>query len=110
MNNQLQYSKVSSKEELLEKMNEREHYILVDENLKQEVIKLLNTTLSDEELMGAELGSAGSIGLFSEVLYQIFNFFSGKSKIDRRLESSIRQYRHKMKDREVLLYHKQLDY
>lgn len=60
--------------------------------------------------MGAELGSHGAIGIWSEIFYQIIQFFSGKSKIERELESSIRQYKYTYQNDQLLLYLKQLDY
>lgn len=97
-------------EELLEKMNERKFYILIKGELNEKVKDLLRTTLSDENLMGAELGSAGTISLFAEVIYQILSKLSGKSKIDRKLESKIRQYNFKIEQGNILLYLRQLDY
>lgn len=101
---------VWNEEELLEKMNKREFYILIKGDLNAKVKDLLKTTLSDEELMGIELGSAGSVSLFAEIIYQILNTFSGKSKMDRTLESKIRQYNFKIKNGNILLYLRQLDY
>ena len=104
------YHEVWNAEELLEKMNERKFYILVKGELNEKVKDLLRTTLSDEELMGAELGSAGTISLFAEIIYQILNKLSGKSKIDRDLESKIRLYNFKIEEGNILLYLRQLDY
>ena len=105
-----QYYEVSTKAELLQRMKERKHYILITDELDADVRKLLKTTLSDEELMGIELGSAGTTGIVAEGIYQILNAFSKKPKIDRQLESAIRQYRFKLEKNQILLYHKQLDY
>nr|WP_300006223.1 hypothetical protein [Tissierella sp.] len=110
MEKQNNYYEVSNKEKLLERMKERKDYILIKGDLKQDVKELLKTTLSDKELMGLELGSAGSIGISAEIFYQIFNYFSDKPKIDKKLESSIRQYRYKIEDGDILLYHRHLDY
>lgn len=104
------YYEVSTQEELLEKMKERKHYILIKDELQPKVKELLKTTFSDEELMGAELGSGGTVGFFAEILYQIISYFNKKSKMDRKLESAIRQYKYKIEDENVLLYHRQLDY
>lgn len=104
------HHEVWNEEELLEKMNERKFYILIQGKLNEKVKKLLQTTLSDADLMGAELGSAGTISLFAEVVYQILNKFSGKSKMDRTLESKIRQYNFKFENGNILLYLRQLDY
>lgn len=104
------HHEVWNEEELLEKMNERAFYILIKGDLNQKVKSLLKTTLSDEELMGSELGSAGTISLLSEAIYQVLNKFSGKSKIERSLESKIRQYNFKFDNGNILLYLRQLDY
>lgn len=104
------HHEVWNEEELLEKMNERAFYILIKGDLNQKVKSLLKTTLSDEELMGSELGSAGTLSLLSEAIYQVLNKFSGKSKIERSLESKIRQYNFKFDNGNILLYLRQLDY
>lgn len=110
MDNKKIHHEVWNEEELLEKMNERKFYILVKGDLNEKVKDLLKTTLSDEELMGVELGSAGTVSLFAEIIYQILNTFSGKSKTDQTLESKIRQYNFKMESGNILLYLRQLDY
>lgn len=104
------YQEVSTEEELLEMMSKREFYILIIGDLNSKVKELLRTTLSDEELMGVELGSAGTISLLSEAIYKIISIAEGKPKLDRKLESKIRQYNFKIKDEQILLYLKQLDY
>lgn len=101
---------VWNEEELLEKMNERKFYILIKGELNEKVKELLKTKLSDEDIMGVELGSAGTVSLLSEVIYHILNKLSGKSKMDRTLESKIRQYNFKIENGNVLLYLRQLDY
>lgn len=104
------YCEVSNKEELLDKMKKKKEYILIKGKLNEDVKKLLKTTLSDEETMGLELGSAGAIGIPAEILYQIITYFKNKSNIDKKLESTIRQYKFRMEKENILLYHKQLDY
>lgn len=104
------HHEVWNEEELLNKMNERKFYILIKGDFNEKVKDLLRSTLSDEELMGVELGSAGTVSLFAEIIYQILNKLSGKSKIDRTLESKIRQYNFKMEQGNILLYLRQLDY
>lgn len=101
---------VRNEEELLEKMKNQEFYILVKDELNEKVKSLLRTKISDEGLMGAELGSAGTNSLLSEVIYKIVSFFKSDSKTERLLESKIRQYNFKMQEGEILLYLRQLDY
>lgn len=109
-NDQNVHHEVWNEEELLEQMNKRKFYILIKGEFNEKVRDLLKTTLSDEQLMGAELGSAGTLSLFAEVIYQILNKLSGKSKMDRALESKIRQYNFKIEQGNILLYLRQLDY
>lgn len=106
----MEIQKASTEEELLEKMNSREFYILITDELNEKVQKLLRTTLSDEELMGVELGSAGTLSLLAEIIYKIISTFNGKSKLDRQLENKIRQYKYKIVDKQILLYLRQVDY
>lgn len=104
------YQEVSTEEELLEKMISREFYILITGDLNEKVKELLQTSLSDKELMGTELGSAGTVSILSELIYKIITLLKGQSKMDRKLESKIRQYNFKMKNGQILLYLRQLDY
>ena len=97
------YHEVNTEEELLEKMQDQEFYILIKDDLNEKVKKLLRTRLSDEELMGAELGSAGTNSLLSEIIYKVITMRQIKSETERKLLSKIRQYNFKMKDEEILL-------
>lgn len=101
---------VRNEKELLEKMKKQEFYILVKDELNEKVKSLLRTKISDEGLMGAELGSAGTNSLLSEIIYKLVSYFKSDSKTERLLESKIRQYNFKMQEGEILLYLRQLDY
>lgn len=110
-NNSDSYYEAWNEEELLEGLRKREMSILIKGEYNSKVKKLVKTKLTDDELIGIELGTSGTIGLFSEVIYLILNSFSGQSKIDKKLESKIRQYNFKLDDdKNILLYLRQLDY
>ncbi len=102
----MSYQEVWNEEELLEKMNSQAFYILIKGDFNDKVKDLLRTTLSDEEIMKAELGFGGTIGLFAEIIYKILSTFNNKSKIERVLESKIRQYKLKM---EIGIFYSTLD-
>lgn len=105
------YYEAWNEEELLEGLQKREMHILIKGEYNNKVKKLVKTKLTDEELIGIELGSSGTSGLFSEVIYVILNLFNDQSKIDKKLESKIRQYNFKLdEDKNILLYLRQLDY
>lgn len=109
-NHEKKIYEVNNEEELLNRMKKQEFYILIKGDLNERVKELLRTKISDEGLMGAELGSAGTNSLLSEVIYKLVTFFKSDSKTERLLESKIRQYNFKMKNGEILLYLRQLDY
>ncbi|WP_414839602.1 hypothetical protein [Carnobacterium sp. TMP28] len=105
------YHDVRNDDELLEALRKREFYILIKGEYNDKVKKLVKTKLTDDELIGVELGSGGSLSLFSELIYLILNLFSKQSRIDKKLESKIRQYNFKLdNDKNLLLYLRQLDY
>lgn len=104
------FQEVRTEEELLDMMKNQEFYILIKGALNEKVKELLRTKISDEGLMGAELGSAGTNSLLSEIIYKIVMLFKEDSKTNRQLESKIRQYNFGVKDGEILLYLRQLDY
>lgn len=105
------YHEVWNEDELLENLRNREFNILIKGEYNEKVKQLVKTRLSDTEMIGLELGSGGSVSLFSELIYIILNLFSEQSKIDKQLESKIRQYNFKLDpDKNILLYLRQLDY
>lgn len=105
------YYEVWNEKELLEGLRNRESYILVKGEYKDNVKKLINTKLSDNELMGAELGSAGSLSILSELVHLLINSFSDQSKIEKQLENKIREYNFTLDDnKDILLYLRQFDF
>lgn len=105
------YHEVWNEDELLENLRNREFNILIKGEYNEKVKQLVKTRLSDTEMIGLELGSGGSVSLFSELIYIILNLFSEQAKIDKKLESKIRQYNFKLdEDKNILLYLRQLDY
>ena len=105
------YHEVWNQEELLESLRKREFYILIKGEYNEQVKQLVKTRLSDTELIGIQLGSGGSISLFSELIYIILNLFSEQTKIEKQLESKIKQYNFKLdENKDIFLYLRQLDY
>ena len=79
--------------------------------LRETVRKLLKTKLTDEELMGFELGSAGTGGILAELIYWISGLLSKQLKLQKDMESAIRKYNAKMNDdKNIVLYLRQMDY
>lgn len=105
------YYEAWNEKELLEGLSKKESYILVKGEYKDKVKKLINTKLSDDELMGAELGSAGSLTILSELVHLLINSFSDQSKTEKQLENKIREYNFKLDDnKDILLYLRQFDF
>lgn len=110
-NNIKSYYEVWNEKELLEGLRKKESHILVNGDYKDKVKKLINTKLSDDELMGAELGSAGSLTILSELVHLLINSFSDQSKTEKQLENKIREYNFKLDDnKDILLYLRQFDF
>lgn len=102
---------VHNKEELLAGLKRREESLVVKGKLRETVRDLLKTKLSDEELMGFELGSAGTGGIVAEIAYWIIGRFSKDSAMQKDLEAAIRQYNVKVDaDNNLVLYLRQMDY
>ena len=105
------YFEVLNEKDLLEAFQRKEDYILIKGEYNQEVKRLVDTKLSDEELLGLELGSSGLIYIFSELVYKLLNAFSDEPKTKRTLEYAIRQYNAKFDEKKrIILYLRQLDY
>ncbi|MGP6139083.1 hypothetical protein ACTVAI_02865 [Jeotgalibaca sp. A127] len=102
---------VQNEKELLAGLERREETLVVKGELRQKVRDLLKTKLSDEELMGFELGSAGTGGIVAEIVYWVISRFSKDSVMQKDLEAAIRQYNAKVDaDNNLILYLRQLDY
>ncbi|QUG42999.1 hypothetical protein KD050_07100 [Psychrobacillus sp. INOP01] len=58
-----------------------------------------------------ELGSAGTVTILAEAIFQLANLFSNKDAEQKKIESQIRKYKiKKINENELLLYLRQLDY
>lgn len=101
----------SNKEELLDALQNKEYYILIQADFAREFIENTNLPFTETEELGFQLGFRGAAGLFGEVFFRIINLFSDDSKIQKRIDSQIRKYTlKKWNDHELLLYLRQLDY
>lgn len=108
---ELNYVEIQNEEELLLSLRRLDRCIAVKGEYEKEVEKLLNTKLSDLELLGLELGSAGLIHVAAEFFYRLINLYNKDSKIKKELKSRIRQYNSKFdNDHNLILYLRQLDY
>lgn len=111
MNSKVDYFEVWNEEDLLEGFKSKKDYMIIKGDYNHEVRNLLNTKLSDNELLGLELGSAGLIYVFSELIYKFINSLNNKEKEKKELESAIRQYNFKIiEDDNILLYSRTFDY
>jgi len=96
---------------LLQALKRKETFIAIKGDYKSEVRNLIRTKFSDKELMGFELGSAGTIGIMAELFYQIANFFSNEPEEKKQIESRLRRYNMRISDdNEMILYLRDLDY
>lgn len=111
MEKNITYFEVWNEKDLLEGFQRKEEYMLIKGEYNSEVKNLVNTKLSDEELLGFELGSSGMGHIFSELIYKLMNIFSDEPKVKKKLEDAIRQYNVKLdEEKNFILYLRQFDY
>ena len=105
------YFEVFNVEDLLLAFTNKEDYIVIKGEYKQEIDKFVESQLSETETLGAELGSAGAVTILAEAIFQIANLFSGKDAEQKKIESQIRKYKIKrINGDELLLVLRQVDY
>lgn len=111
MEKEATYFEVWNEDDLLEAFKRKEDYILIQGEYNNEVKKLENSKLTDEELLGLELGSLGIVHFFSESIYKLINVFSDEPKTKQKLEAAIRQYNVKLdEEKRIVLYLRQFVY
>ena len=77
----------------------------------KEVKKLMNTQLSDTELLGVELGSAGVLSILIYAIESVMGLFSNSEKIQKEIERKLQLYKIiEISDDSIILGLKQLDY
>ncbi len=105
------YFEVRNPEELLLAFKNKESYILIKGKYTKKLDELFKSQLSDTETLGMELGSAGTVTILAEAIYQFINLLSNKDDEQKKIESQIRRYKiKKIGENEILLYLRQLDY
>lgn len=105
------YFEVFNVEDLLLAFKNKETYIVIKGEYKKEIDKFAEAQLSETETLGLELGSAGTVTILAEAIFQIANLFSSKDAEHKKIESQIRKYKIKrINENELLLYLRQLDY
>lgn len=105
------YFEVYNADDLLLAFDNKESYIVIKGDYKKELEGLAKSQLSETETLGLELGSAGTISILAEAIYQLANLFSDKDNEQKKIESQIRRYKFKkINENEFLLYLRQIDY
>ncbi|WP_255247466.1 hypothetical protein [Paucisalibacillus globulus] len=111
LNGKETYFTANNSEELLYALNNKEPYIIISREYKNEFLETTELSLTENELMGLELGFRGTASLWGEIFYQIINLFSKDSKEKKKIDSKIRKYSIKKRDEnDFLLYLRQFDY
>jgi transcriptional regulator with XRE-family HTH domain len=113
LENENAYFEVFNTEDLLLAFDNKESYIVIKGEYKNELKKLAESQLSETETLGLELGSAGLVPTLAVVIYQLATLlFNNKDDADqKKIESQIRKYKiKKINENEFLLYLRQLDY
>ncbi|WP_182201700.1 hypothetical protein [Paraliobacillus salinarum] len=105
------YVEVNNSEELLTALTNKESYIVINKEYKQEFLNNTELPFTEKELMGLQLGSHGGAAIGGGLIFAIINFFSKGSKQQKKIDSKVRNYVLKgWKDDGLLLYLRQLDY
>lgn len=111
LENENAYFEVFNAEDLLLAFENKESYIVIKGEYKKEMEELAKSQLSETETLGLELGSAGLVTVFAEVIMQLVDLFINKNDDKRKIESQVRKYKYKkVNENEILLYLRQLDY
>ena len=105
------YFTANNSVELLYALNSKEPYIIISNEYKNEFLETTELSLTENELMGFELGLRGTASLWGEIFYQIINLFSKDSKQKKKIDSKLRKYNLKKRnENDLLLYLRQFDY
>lgn len=111
LENEKAYFEVYNAGDLLLALKNKEEYILIKGEYKKEMEEIAKSQLSDTETLGFELGSAGLVTVFADVILNLANLFSSKDDVKKKIESQVRKYKFKkLNENELLLYLRQLDY
>ncbi|MGX6443922.1 helix-turn-helix domain-containing protein [Neobacillus sp. K501] len=111
LENENVYFEAFNAEDLLVAFKNKESRIVIKGEYKKELEKYAEAQLSDTETLGLELGSAGLVSVFAEVILQVYNAIISKDDDQKKIENQIRKYKFaKLNENEILLYLRQLDY
>ncbi|MED3576082.1 helix-turn-helix domain-containing protein [Cytobacillus praedii] len=85
--------------------------IIIQGAYYKEVKKIMDTHLSDKELLGVELGSAGVLTILIYAIESVMDLFSNAEKIQKEIEKRLKLYKIiEMSEDRLVLGLKQLDY
>lgn len=102
---------VNNPKDLLSALNNKEDYIIIHEDYKEEFEKNTQLPLTEREEIAFQLGFRGWAGIWGGLFFHIINFFSKGSKQQKKIDSKIRKYHvKKLKENEILLYLRQSEY
>ena len=99
--------KVSNDQEFIDAINDYATYIFIDPLYKEKRKKLVQSVLTEQDLLGFELGSRGGIHIMDSLFYWIMGHFGTDSKEYKVLENKLRRYRMKANDSEGALIYEQ---
>lgn len=97
--------------ELLAGLDAKYDYILIKGAYFKEVKKIMDSHLSENELVWAELGGGGIITLLIHAIESVRDLFSNSDKVEKEIDKKLNLYKvKKISDDGLLLSLKQLDY
>lgn len=97
--------------ELLAGLEEKFDYILIKGDYFKEVKRIMDTHLTENERLGAELGGGGAITLLIYALDIGRDLFSNEDKTNKKIDQKLKLYKvKKMTDEGLLLSLRQLEY
>lgn len=96
---------VTSKELLADAVQNQKAYIYIEDSVRTESSRLVNSVVSEKDTMGVELGSKGTVNILGEIIYQFQKMFDKDEKEFKDLKSKLRTYRVKLHgDRGSIIY------
>lgn len=92
MEKQNDYFTARNDDELLFALKNKESYIIIHKDFKDEFLKKTQLPVTETEEMAFQLGFNGWAGIVGEIFFHMINFFNKGSKQQKKIDSRLRKY------------------
>ncbi|WP_249870059.1 hypothetical protein [Oceanobacillus saliphilus] len=104
------YFEARNSDELLFALKDKESYIIIHKDFKDEFLKKTQLPVTEKEEMAFQLGFNGWAQVFGGVFFHIINYFSKGNKQQKEIDSKLRKYNFKKwNENEIFLYLRELN-